>query len=147
MSSPRAVGGKLRLKGGLPSNYKYAPQRFSPLTWTSAQDSLTTLTLDSSRKRKRVVEAEENGHAQIDSDRAAVDSRMDTDYDEMPTLTAPEVTNKTAAQLAFERQLRRTEKEHAGASVTMTHRQRIDEYNKRLSAMTEHHDIPKVGPG
>lgn len=72
---------------------------------------------------------------------------MDTDYDEMPTLVVPETSNKTAAQLAFERQLRRTEKEHAGASATMTHRQRIDEYNKRLSAMSEHHDIPKVGPG
>ena len=29
----------------------------------------------------------------------------------------------------------------------MTHRERIEEYNVNLSNLSEHHDIPKVGPG
>lgn len=28
-----------------------------------------------------------------------------------------------------------------------THRQRIEEYNNNLADLSEHHDIPKVGPG
>mmetsp|Transcript_53131 Transcript_53131/g.88059 ORF Transcript_53131/g.88059 Transcript_53131/m.88059 type:complete len:141 (-) Transcript_53131:201-623(-) len=28
-----------------------------------------------------------------------------------------------------------------------THRQRIEDYNSTLSNLSEHHDIPKVGPG
>eukprot|EP01083_Nonionella_stella_P157610 511861_1 len=29
----------------------------------------------------------------------------------------------------------------------MTHRQRIEKYNNNLANLSEHHDIPKVGPG
>lgn len=72
---------------------------------------------------------------------------MDVDHDEMPSLVVPESTNKTAAQLAFERQVRKVEREAPGTTATMTYRQRIDEYNRRLASMSEHHDIPKVGPG
>jgi len=56
-------------------------------------------------------------------------------------------SDKTAAQLAFERQARKTEKETLSSTAALPYRQRIDEYNKRLAAMSEHHDIPKVGPG
>lgn len=56
---------------------------------------------------------------------------------------------KTPAQLAFERNAKKQEKLVllAGGSGALTYRQRIDEYNKRLAALSEHHDIPKVGPG
>lgn len=91
--------------------------------------------------------AGENGRAGNEPHYSTGDHRMDADEDEMPTLTAPETSNKTAAQLAFEKQLRKTEKENTGASATMTYRQRVDEYNRRLASMSEHHDLPKVGPG
>ncbi len=29
----------------------------------------------------------------------------------------------------------------------MTHRQRIEKYNNTLANLSEHHDVPKVGPG
>lgn len=28
-----------------------------------------------------------------------------------------------------------------------SHRERVQEYNEKLSQLTEHNDIPKVGPG
>jgi protein FAM32A len=56
-------------------------------------------------------------------------------------------SGKTAAQLAFERQARRTEKDTLSGAAALPYRQRVDEYNKRLASLSEHHDIPKVGPG
>jgi len=31
--------------------------------------------------------------------------------------------------------------------ATKTHRKRIEEYNQYLANLSEHHDIPRVGPG
>jgi protein FAM32A len=31
--------------------------------------------------------------------------------------------------------------------LMISHRQKIEEYNKKLANLPEHNDIPKVGPG
>lgn len=31
--------------------------------------------------------------------------------------------------------------------ASKSHRERVQEYNEHLSTLTEHNDIPKVGPG
>jgi len=32
-------------------------------------------------------------------------------------------------------------------TAARSHRDRVAEYNHKLSTLSEHHDIPKVGPG
>lgn len=102
------------------------------------------------RKRRRVTDAEgygSNKKAAIDSSSPASGYAIGEDAEIESTYTTPAMPNKTAAQLAFERQARKAEKEATAATATMTYRQRVDEYNKRLASLSEHHDIPKVGPG
>ena len=31
--------------------------------------------------------------------------------------------------------------------ISKSHRQAIEEYNAKLASLSEHHDIPRVGPG
>ena len=56
--------------------------------------------------------------------------------------------SKTKAELAFERvQEERARRELAKSSSQKTHKQRVAEFNEKLSKLSEHYDIPKVGPG
>lgn len=38
-------------------------------------------------------------------------------------------------------------KERIGKLASQTHKDRVHEFNSKLEALSEHHDIPKVGPG
>jgi len=57
------------------------------------------------------------------------------------------VDKRTKAEKDFERAQRARERELVKAKVTKTHRQRIEEFNQLLANMSEHYDIPRVGPG
>jgi protein FAM32A len=54
---------------------------------------------------------------------------------------------RTKAQLQHEQYVAKREAEMLKKSGVKSHRERITEYNQKLSQMTEHNDIPKVGPG
>ncbi|KYR01219.1 DUF1754 family protein [Tieghemostelium lacteum] len=45
-----------------------------------------------------------------------------------------------------EKQLRK-EAERISKIIGKSHKEKIEDYNKYLSSLSEHHDIPKVGPG
>lgn len=60
--------------------------------------------------------------------------------------TAPGKRAKTAAEEAFER----TQKERRLKQKTAhlkSHKEKVAEFNEKLSKLSEHYDIPKVGPG
>jgi protein FAM32A len=54
---------------------------------------------------------------------------------------------RTEAQIKHEAHLARKEAERLAKTASKSHRQRVQEYNEKLAQLTEHHDIPKVGPG
>eukprot|EP01025_Chloroclados_australasicus_P063137 TRINITY_DN832_c1_g1_i1.p1 TRINITY_DN832_c1_g1~~TRINITY_DN832_c1_g1_i1.p1 ORF type:complete len:228 (-),score=31.18 TRINITY_DN832_c1_g1_i1:232-915(-) len=54
---------------------------------------------------------------------------------------------KTEAQRKHEEWLAKHEAARLKKAAAKSHRERIQEYNDRLSKLTEHNDIPKVGPG
>lgn len=54
---------------------------------------------------------------------------------------------RTKAQLQHEEYVAKREADMLKKAGVKSHRQRITEYNEKLSQMTEHNDIPKVGPG
>ncbi|KAL4241836.1 Protein FAM32A [Abortiporus biennis] len=54
---------------------------------------------------------------------------------------------KTAAEKRFEEVQKRRLAEKVARLVGKTHKDRVNEFNSKLEALSEHHDIPKVGPG
>ena len=54
---------------------------------------------------------------------------------------------RTDAQRRFEEQRRKRLEERLKRDGVKTHKQRVEELNKYLSGLSEHHDMPKIGPG
>lgn len=54
---------------------------------------------------------------------------------------------KTASELRFQDQKRRRLEERLKREGVKTHKQRVEELNRYLSGLSEHHDMPKIGPG
>lgn len=57
------------------------------------------------------------------------------------------VTHKTPAQLAFEAAQKKKQKEKLPRLAAKSHKEKVAEFNEYLGKLSEHHDIPKVGPG
>lgn len=55
--------------------------------------------------------------------------------------------HKTAAELKFEEVQKKREREQLAKQAVKSHKQKVDDFNKYLSSLTDHYDIPKVGPG
>lgn len=53
----------------------------------------------------------------------------------------------TPAERRYYEQLQKVEARRNEKQAAKSHRQKIEEFNKYLGNLTEHHDIPKVGPG
>ncbi|KAJ6621175.1 hypothetical protein B0H10DRAFT_2019107 [Mycena sp. CBHHK59/15] len=54
---------------------------------------------------------------------------------------------KTEAERRFEEVQRRRLAERVAKLANKTHKDRVSEFNAHLESLSEHHDIPKVGPG
>eukprot|EP00027_Filamoeba_sp_ATCC50430_P002499 CAMPEP_0168558140 /NCGR_PEP_ID=MMETSP0413-20121227/9808_1 /TAXON_ID=136452 /ORGANISM="Filamoeba nolandi, Strain NC-AS-23-1" /LENGTH=104 /DNA_ID=CAMNT_0008589235 /DNA_START=683 /DNA_END=997 /DNA_ORIENTATION=+ len=54
---------------------------------------------------------------------------------------------RTEAEKKYEESQRKREKEKLAKSASKSHKQKLDEFNKYLGGLSEHYDIPKVGPG
>jgi protein FAM32A len=53
--------------------------------------------------------------------------------------------SRTKAEIAFENHRQKIGSLHP--ETVKSHKEKIDEFNNKLSQLTEHHDLPKVGPG
>ncbi|KDE08983.1 hypothetical protein MVLG_00706 [Microbotryum lychnidis-dioicae p1A1 Lamole] len=56
-------------------------------------------------------------------------------------------STKTEAQKRFEQVQKKRLLEKAAKAATKTHKERVAEFNEKLENMSEHYDIPRVGPG
>ncbi|KAL8790033.1 MAG: hypothetical protein Q9195_006535 [Heterodermia aff. obscurata] len=54
---------------------------------------------------------------------------------------------KTEAELRHEEHRRRRLDERLKREGTKTHKERVEELNRYLSNLSEHHDMPRIGPG
>ncbi|CAG8576214.1 14791_t:CDS:2 [Acaulospora colombiana] len=57
------------------------------------------------------------------------------------------VVTRTEAEKKFEEIQRKRLDEKVEKAARKSHKERVAELNKKLEEMTEHYDIPKVGPG
>ncbi|XP_058780968.1 uncharacterized protein LOC131655084 isoform X2 [Vicia villosa] len=53
----------------------------------------------------------------------------------------------TPAERRFLQQTEKIELQRVGKMATRSHRDRIERFNQYLANLTDHYDIPKVGPG
>ncbi|CAL1695006.1 unnamed protein product [Somion occarium] len=64
---------------------------------------------------------------------------------------SPAATSSSDKKTAAERRFEETQRKRLAAKVaklaTKTHKDRVNEFNTKLELLSEHHDIPKVGPG
>jgi protein FAM32A len=61
--------------------------------------------------------------------------------------TEHEEDHRTAAEKKYDEALGRIEARRLQKEAAMSHRERVQNFNERLASLTEHYDIPKVGPG
>ncbi|KAH8820044.1 hypothetical protein F5884DRAFT_35823 [Xylogone sp. PMI_703] len=54
---------------------------------------------------------------------------------------------KTAAERAHEEMRRKRLEDRLKKEGVKTHKERVEELNKYLSNLSEHHDMPRIGPG
>ncbi|KAJ3516083.1 hypothetical protein NLJ89_g1341 [Agrocybe chaxingu] len=65
-----------------------------------------------------------------------------------PALTSSSSTSrKTEAEKRFEEVQKRRLARRVAKLAGKTHKDRVNEFNAHLETLSEHHDIPKVGPG
>lgn len=50
----------------------------------------------------------------------------------------------TKAEITFQQMQEKMQKERIMQKASMTHKQRVEEFNRHLDSLTEHFDIPKV---
>ena len=54
---------------------------------------------------------------------------------------------KTQAEKRFDEQRRKRLDDRLKREGVKTHKQRVEELNRYLSGLSEHHDMPRIGPG
>mmetsp|Transcript_13975 Transcript_13975/g.16887 ORF Transcript_13975/g.16887 Transcript_13975/m.16887 type:complete len:117 (-) Transcript_13975:128-478(-) len=66
-----------------------------------------------------------------------------------PTETpkADTADHRTAAEKMYDERHEKMQEKRMNQFASNTHRERVAQFNKYLGNLTEHHDIPKVGPG
>ncbi|KAG0570261.1 hypothetical protein M758_6G143200 [Ceratodon purpureus] len=55
--------------------------------------------------------------------------------------------HRTPAEKKYHEQKAKLEAQRLGKVASKSHRQRVEEFNQYLANLSEHYDIPKVGPG
>ncbi|TVY34066.1 Protein FAM32A, partial [Lachnellula subtilissima] len=64
---------------------------------------------------------------------------------DLKTLEPISSDGKTPSERAYEEMRRKTHR--IAREGPKTHKQRVEELNKYLSTLSEHHDMPRIGPG
>jgi len=57
------------------------------------------------------------------------------------------IDRRTEAEKSYDEKMAKREKDRTAKVAAKSHRERVNEFNAYLQKLSEHHDIPKVGPG
>ncbi|RMJ22863.1 hypothetical protein PHISP_06257 [Aspergillus sp. HF37] len=144
-------GGKLKLKGSKVTDgriekkkkKKPKPKQSEESSASEAvepKDDTTTTTTDD---RKGDTDTDTDVHRSASQrEREGTDTGTDTGGDGGTVMVG-----KTEAERRYEQQRRKRLQDRLKREGVKTHKERVEELNKYLSSLTEHHDMPKIGPG
>ncbi|KZT30829.1 DUF1754-domain-containing protein [Neolentinus lepideus HHB14362 ss-1] len=123
-------GGSLKLKGGVAEG---------GIVKKKKKSSKSQSKLDKERDLERLREARLKDEA--------VKSSSPSGSNRNSPAVGGSNDKKTEAERRFEETQKRRMAEKVARLANMTHKDRVNEFNAKLEALSEHHDIPKVGPG
>lgn len=89
-------------------------------------------------KKKKKLHASKAGHSEIISDQH---KPKEPDHQNTKKITV------TPAEEKFLEIQRKRKMEKLTDLASQSHKDKVQEFNEKLSKLSEHHDIPKVGPG
>ncbi|KAK3722500.1 hypothetical protein LTR37_002492 [Vermiconidia calcicola] len=125
-----AVGGGLKLKGaGIEKKKK--KKRAKP---------------ESTGQARETEEGQESAVQKALADEEADDTK-DADIVLKQRESDARVLGKTEAQRRHEERRRKRLDDRLKREGVKTHKERVEELNKYLSTLSEHHDMPRIGPG
>ncbi|APA09535.1 hypothetical protein SS1G_12352 [Sclerotinia sclerotiorum 1980 UF-70] len=135
-----STGGGLKLKGvstgaGVTKKKKKKKNNTSTTTSTSTAESETSL--------QKALKDEDN----LEMKGSGEDGSMGVSGDHLKELDPRDQSGKTASERAHEEMRRRRLNDRLKREGVKTHKERVEELNRYLSTLSEHHDMPKIGPG
>ncbi|KAF1927551.1 DUF1754-domain-containing protein [Didymella exigua CBS 183.55] len=109
--------------------------------------------IDKKKKKKRPKPTDTASHTTAVEKRAAHAEPADSPGRALSPETAEQVLRdaggrtKTEAEKRHEEYRRKRLEEKMKREGVKTHKEKVEELNKYLSGLSEHHDMPKIGPG
>ncbi|KAI0296256.1 hypothetical protein BC826DRAFT_1006113 [Russula brevipes] len=97
-------------------------------------------------KKKKKSKIDKASKAAIHDDEPAKASPSGSNRSS-PAIAGASDERKTAAEKRFQDVQRKRLADKVKKMAGKTHKDRVHEFNSKLEALSEHHDIPKVGPG
>jgi protein FAM32A len=152
-----AIGGGLKLKGvssgGIDKKKKKSKKnkdhsvskedtsrrQIDPITSTAASKD-RSVSPSTGDKTQRAADDDEDGA--LSTTKPQDDSAMTTS-----TRETSSAAYKTVAQRKHDEQRRKRLDERLRREGVQTHKERVEQLNKYLSGLSEHHDMPRIGPG
>ncbi|KAK5714119.1 hypothetical protein LTR15_011027 [Elasticomyces elasticus] len=123
-----AVGGGLKLKGAKDAGIKKKKKKSKPSEPATAASEAEP---SEQTALQKALADEETGLEATGKEREAETRQF----------------GKTEAQIRHEERRRKRLDERLQKEGIKTHKERVEELNKYLSGLSEHHDMPKIGPG
>ncbi|XVF57887.1 hypothetical protein PTKIN_Ptkin07bG0018600 [Pterospermum kingtungense] len=131
-----AVGGKLKLKGKALDVKAGGVKKKKKNHKKQHQDQVTHNDLDPSGESTEVSVAHNEEDDMNDAEKSSGE-RKDSHYDD----------HLTPAERRYIEQRQQLDVKRLAKDANKSHRDRILDFNQYLANMSEHYDIPKVGPG
>ncbi|PYH99672.1 DUF1754-domain-containing protein [Aspergillus ellipticus CBS 707.79] len=134
-------GGKLKLKGS-----KVSDGRVEKKKKESSSKKKNAAAADPEEGAQQQQQQQQAHGQEPPQDEKPSGSPVDDDRDESSPGPA-NAAGKTEAERKHEDMKRRRLQERLKREGVKTHKERVEELNKYLSRLSEHHDMPKIGPG
>ncbi|KAL3491767.1 hypothetical protein BJX62DRAFT_236843 [Aspergillus germanicus] len=136
-------GGKLKLKGSKVSDGRVKKKKSKKSSSASTPGTEKEKGRDVSADLISQQEAAESRSRSREGSSAGRDDDEDQSHREGSTTPAV----KTEAERRHEEMRKKRLQERLKRDGVKTHKERVEELNKYLSRLSEHHDMPKIGPG
>ena len=141
MSYSNVVGGKLKLKGKALDVRAGGMKKKKKKRDT--QEQLRMLTGREESEREVVNSPTHSSEADPASRGENRDGEGEVDRERQQVVE----DHRTPAEKKYHEQKAKLEAQRLAKVASKSHRQRVEEFNQYLANLSEHYDIPKVGPG
>ncbi|KAF2140557.1 uncharacterized protein K452DRAFT_351806 [Aplosporella prunicola CBS 121167] len=131
-----ATGGALKLKGGGGAVEKKRKVKKKKTEVPKRADS-------SEGKKDEATGADSTTEASVNKDTAVAEKSPERKKGQ----GAVEYRGKTEAEKRYDERRRKRLDERIKREGVKTHKERVEELNRHLSSLSEHHDMPRIGPG